>query len=623
MAFLREYENLGELGKVGGGSFAQVYKVRHNELGYVRAIRVLKNMITDENSKEYKDFLKECKFLLRLGNSGHPNIVRIYQPRLIENKAFWEMDYIEGNTVEGFIEQCKGLVPVEDIKRFLLDISSALAYCHVDNYWFSLSRDDDRDLISTDPSDGSKLIISDENRKKLIAKYAVVHNDIKSNNIMRKFDGSYILLDFGLSFGTDNKLSRSSLMNNGGIEYKAPEKWDCNKEEMTERTDIYSFGIVLYEMLTGRVPFPCDSNFSMERNIFNVSEHHKNSPVPAIEPLRRAAFEAANTGKTYTKDYPEWLEKVIMKCLEKKPENRYVNGKELFEEVKAHIEKDAQDAFQNKTVEKNVYVDKPVEKTIEKPVEKIVEKIVYVENTVPKTADIPNNNDGIIEEPKRFSWKKTILWSVIGLLAIVLVFGMFGFGFGNKAEQVYEEEQAPIEEVVEETKVQHQEQQQEERERITREEQQNVTANSSTKNTSTTNVGVVKNGVRWAEKNVGAWNIEDYGNYYTWENAKTACPKGWRLPTEAELGKLVNTSSVWTTKNGIYGRKFGNIFLPAAGSGTLEDVGSAGNYWSSTQSSYDERYDCYWISYLNFSSSNVQMYVTFYKHRFSVRCVAE
>ena len=437
MAFLQEYEVLKELGKSGGGSFAQVYLVQHKTHGYMRAIRVLKSTIFNEKDKEYQDFLKESRFLMRLGNGGHPNISRIFQPRLIDNRAFWEMDYIEGHTVDGYIEQNNGFVPIDEVNRFALDISNALAYCHVDNYWFSLSRDDDRDLISTDPNDGSKLIISDENRKKLIRKYAVVHNDIKSNNIMRKYDGTYILIDFGLAFSRaldkdlqDFHLS-SSLMNNGGIGYKAPEKWDGKREDMTERTDIYSFGIVLYEMLAGCMPFPYDSNFSLEKNMIEISEHHKHTPPPAIEPLRRAAFEAANPGKTYTKDYPEWLEKVIMKCLEKKPENRYPNGKELYEEVKAHIEKDAQDALSNKTVEKIVYVDKPVEKIVEQIIEKTVEvpveKIVYVENTVPKTASIQTDNgiDTPVKEPKRFSWKKTILWSVAVLIGIIVLCTLF------------------------------------------------------------------------------------------------------------------------------------------------------------------------------------------------------
>ena len=91
--FLKEYTLLGEL---GSGGFAKVYKVRHNELGYIRAIRVLNEPVADENSRAYQKFLRECRVLLRLGNGNHKNIVHIYQPRLLENHALVEMDYIDG-----------------------------------------------------------------------------------------------------------------------------------------------------------------------------------------------------------------------------------------------------------------------------------------------------------------------------------------------------------------------------------------------------------------------------------------------------------------------------------------------------------------------------------------------
>lgn len=74
MSFLKEYTLLGELGT---GGFAKVYKVRHNTLGYIRAIRVLNEPVTDENSRTYQKFLRECIVLLRLGNGSQPNIVHM------------------------------------------------------------------------------------------------------------------------------------------------------------------------------------------------------------------------------------------------------------------------------------------------------------------------------------------------------------------------------------------------------------------------------------------------------------------------------------------------------------------------------------------------------------------
>ena len=120
MAFLQEYTMLDELGK---GGFATVYKVRHNELGYIRAVRVLNETIVDSASKTYQKFLRECKVLLRLGNGNHPNIVHIYQPRLLDNKALVEMDYVDGQDILHYLKANQNCVPVEEVIRMALQIT--------------------------------------------------------------------------------------------------------------------------------------------------------------------------------------------------------------------------------------------------------------------------------------------------------------------------------------------------------------------------------------------------------------------------------------------------------------------------------------------------------------------
>jgi uncharacterized protein (TIGR02145 family) len=99
------------------------------------------------------------------------------------------------------------------------------------------------------------------------------------------------------------------------------------------------------------------------------------------------------------------------------------------------------------------------------------------------------------------------------------------------------------------------------------------------------------NGVRWAKRNLGAIDESDYGNYYTWEEAKNRCPDGWRLPTKEEFEKLSDAGNKWTTVNGVVGRLFGiapnQIFLPASGwrnenSRTANSVNIYGDYWSGT-----------------------------------------
>ena len=339
MAFLQEYTMLDELGY---GGFATVYKVRHNELGYIRAIRVLNETIVAKSGEDpkknetYQKFLRECKVLLRLGNGCHPNIVHIFKPDLLENKAIVEMDYVDGGDIFDYLEKNHNFVPVEEIIRMAKQISSALAYCHEDIYRFCMDKDFDN--LKDDPKDGKKVLLDDQTRKRLIEKYKVIHNDIHSGNIMHREDGNFVLLDFGLAIN-GNEVVRSSRRKNGAPEFKAPEKWD-NEAILTEQSDIYSFGVLLYQCLAGRVPFPFDTRNSNETEAeYLLSKAHQYATPPSIEGIRKEFFERKFKGEEYKKDYPQWLEDVILKCLSKNPKDRFRNGKELYEYISAYAKK--------------------------------------------------------------------------------------------------------------------------------------------------------------------------------------------------------------------------------------------------------------------------------------------
>jgi len=133
--------------------------------------------------------------------------------------------------------------------------------------------------------------------------------------------------------------------------------------------------------------------------------------------------------------------------------------------------------------------------------------------------------------------------------------------------------------------------------------------------------GVEINGVIWATTNAGAKVPEDYGKYYTWEKAQTACPKSWRVPTREEFRSLEDAGSVWTVQNGKGGLNFGDgnntIFMPAAGhrniiDDTLEAAGLGGCYWSSTNINHK--------CALHFNSSGSHI-CGGREVKFSVRCV--
>ncbi len=326
------YEKYIKIEHIGRGANADVFKVKHAEWGDVRAIKVLNNYIESKSDRAYESFLKECKTLLAIGSGQNPNILRIYGADLIDNHAIVEMDYVQGKSLYSYVKE-KGFFDYEEVESFIHDIVGALAYTHHDIYKFLMDAEEDN--LQLDPNDGKKYIISREKEAELVKKYGIAHNDLHSNNVMRRdYDGRFILLDFGLAV-QDGKCIKSSGKADGHPEYMAPEKFDSG--DITPRSDVYSLGVLMFEVLTGRPPFilEVDKNgIASQRANAKIRNEHLSQTPPSIITLRKEAFEAQIPGAVYERDYPEWLDDVVMKCLAKNPKDRYADAKELFEDIK-------------------------------------------------------------------------------------------------------------------------------------------------------------------------------------------------------------------------------------------------------------------------------------------------
>ena len=250
--------------KVGQGGMATVYKAYHDALDRHIAIKVLHTVFKD-NEPFLRRFSREAKVIARL---EHPHIVPIYDISKHDGYPFLIMRFIDGETLKD--RMSAGALSRPEISRIASAIAQALDYAHGEG---------------------------------------ILHRDIKPSNILLTPRGGVYITDFGLARLTqagESTLSQDMIM--GTPQYISPEQAKGIKE-LDGRTDIYSFGIVLYEMVTGQVPFQSDTGYSIIH-----SQIFDNPPLPS----------------SLNKNISPALELVLLKVLSKEPENRHGTAAELI-----------------------------------------------------------------------------------------------------------------------------------------------------------------------------------------------------------------------------------------------------------------------------------------------------
>ncbi|MEO6670194.1 MAG: serine/threonine-protein kinase [Ferruginibacter sp.] len=289
-------ENLGALKSGGQGS---VYKARRSG-EIITAIKILPTPIASETSddKNFTSFQNEVQKLKKVNEFPNPNVVSIIASGITTsgNLPFIEMEYIEGPDLGELLKPPYDPVfTIKEVIKVADHLSNALAHCH---------------------------------------RADVKHGDIKSNNVKyNQRTGNYILLDFGLSIMSDEQ-RRTSIRHAGAIEFMAPEQ---NAGTMLFQTDIYSLGIILFELLAGTVPFPLNDKGERARNAVMIA--HMETMPPDLVSLRRESIPANwnNHKKEREIQVPAWLVKMIVRCLEKEPSKRFTNGIELQDFIHSGI----------------------------------------------------------------------------------------------------------------------------------------------------------------------------------------------------------------------------------------------------------------------------------------------
>ena len=288
-------EGLETMGALKTGGQGSVYKAKRiGEI--ITAVKLLPTPIYNESKedKSYKDFKNEVEKLKRVNEKPNPHVVSILSYGITDSGSlpFIEMEFIEGPDVEELLKPPNDpIFSVKEVVKFAEQLASALAHCH---------------LVD------------------------LKHGDIKSNNV--KYNtrtGNYMLLDFGLSILTD-EVRRTSLRRAGALEFMAPEQSDGL---LLIQSDVYGFGIIIFELLSGIVPFPLIANTETARNQVILAQREE-SP-PDILSLRKK-HAPTNWGEDRTvqeMSVPAWLTDMVYKCLEKAPEKRFPNGVKLLEYI--------------------------------------------------------------------------------------------------------------------------------------------------------------------------------------------------------------------------------------------------------------------------------------------------
>lgn len=253
---------------LGVGGMAAVLKAQDLNTGKVVAIKMLKDEMT-EDKQAVKRFIGESRAVAML---DHPNVVKAYDVVITDEIKYIAMEYIEGETLRYHMDKA-GKIPVEKCIGIMKQLLAALAHAH------------DR---------------------------GVIHRDIKPHNILVLKSGKVILTDFGIARlkGPDTNTVDEKAV--GTVYYISPEQ--AGGGEIDHRSDIYSLGVMLYEMLTGQLPFTGES--TVEIAMKHISAH----PVPPRELLPTI---------------PKGMEQLVMFALEKDPEDRFQSAEQMAKYLSA------------------------------------------------------------------------------------------------------------------------------------------------------------------------------------------------------------------------------------------------------------------------------------------------
>ena len=330
---------------IGTGGMAAVYLATDLILDRLVAIKVLR-LDFRQNDDAMRRFRREALSATQL---THPNIVGVYDVGQSQEMNYIVMEYVEGTDLKDYVRQRGALHPIEAV-RIMMQIVSAIAAAH-------------------------------QNR--------IIHRDIKPQNILIDREGDVKITDFGIAVAlSDTSLTQTNTLL-GSVHYLSPEQ--ARGGMATIQTDIYALGIVLYELLTGRVPFDGESAVS-------IALKHFQEPLPPV--MNPSVM------------IPQSLENIVLKATAKDPMNRYRSCYEMFQDLKTCL--DSTRLYEKKFVPASfsgeTKVLSPISKQKIKPIQSSREiPVVEMDEEKP------------VKKKRKWPWVLLLMISVIGIMAFAFL----------------------------------------------------------------------------------------------------------------------------------------------------------------------------------------------------------
>ena len=256
---------------IGEGGMANVYLAYDTILDRDVAVKILRGDLSNDE-KFVRRFQREA---LNASSLSHPNIVEVYDVGEDNGQYFIVMEYIEGKNLKDLIKK-RGKLTTTEVVDIMSQIADGLSVAH-DSY--------------------------------------IIHRDIKPQNIMILENGMVKITDFGIAMAMNATQLTQTNSVMGSVHYLPPEQ--ASGKGATLKSDIYSMGILMYELLTGSLPYKGD-------NAVEIALKHLKEPLPSI--------------REQLPDLPQSVENIIMKSAAKNPKNRYNDAREMYEDLKTCLD---------------------------------------------------------------------------------------------------------------------------------------------------------------------------------------------------------------------------------------------------------------------------------------------